>query len=90
MDARSVLRPVLRVFQLRRVMVSEVELPRKEIVQVSALMPAFTITTVELEISKTQAVDYYQVHHDCAEFLNLGFDEESQQGRIDPIRHRRL
>ena len=43
MDARSVLKPILRVFQLRKVMASEVQLPGNRIIQVGAHMPSFTI-----------------------------------------------
>lgn len=37
MDARSVPKPILRVFQLRKVMVSEVQLPGNRIIQLAPI-----------------------------------------------------
>ncbi|KAK0508245.1 hypothetical protein JMJ35_009329 [Cladonia borealis] len=93
-DARSILRPILRGFQLWRVMASEVELPGHQRVRVEALIPTFTITTIELEMTAPQARAYYKVHEDCATQLTTGgvrdHRDEFGHGRIDALKHRRL
>ncbi|KAK0513179.1 hypothetical protein JMJ35_004165 [Cladonia borealis] len=61
-DARSILRPILRVFQLRRVIASQVQLSGKQVVRVGAHMPRYTITTIELAMTALQAQAYYKVH----------------------------
>ena len=55
-----------------------------------ALVLSFTITTVELEMNQLQANEYSRFHQDYAEYLNVGFNQETHQGHIDPLKHRRL
>ena len=63
-------------------------------VRVGALVPTFTITTIELRITALQARAYYKVHDKCATHLTYGGTREHQDeyghGRIDAFRHRRL
>ena len=70
-DARSMLQPVLRAFQLRRVMASE---------GAGALTPLYEIMTVELAMTKVQADHYWKVHQDYAEGLDQVYDWEKKQG----------
>ena len=90
-DARSILRPILWGFQLRRVMASEVQLPGNQRVPVGVLISTFTITTVKLDMMVLQARAYYKVHEECATNLTYGGardqQDESGHGRIDASFH---
>ncbi len=69
--ARTILRPILRVFQVRRVMATEVELPGNTKIRVGALMLPFSICTVELAMTRLQAGAYYKVYRECAEITEV-------------------
>lgn len=45
---------------------------------------------IELEMNQLQANASFRVNQDCTEYLDVGFDQEAQQGRIDPLKHPRL
>ena len=59
-DARSNFRSILRGFQLRRVMASQVQLQVSTVIRVGAHIPRYSITTIELAMTALRAQAYTQ------------------------------
>ena len=87
--AFKIMRPILRMVQLRRVMASEVEANGKT-VRVGEEIPPYRITTVELQHLKAQSRAYFEIHNVEAKAMGLGRDEKTQETRINFAKYRNL
>ena len=87
--AHRIIRPILRMVQLRRVMASSVE-ANGETVRVGAGIPPYRITTVELNHLKAQSRSYFDIHNVEAKAMGLGRDEKTQETRLNFAKHRNL
>ena len=75
----NILRPILRYFQLRRVIASEVQLLGDQRIHISALIPTFTIIIIKLEMTALQAYRYYQVYKEYATNLTYSIGDQEDE-----------